>query len=348
VASVHDYKRFENNLVQEIKNKVVAFVKTVGGFFGAMGRAVTRRYTVVLVPHSEKKVYNLHISVLSICCFFLVLTAILGTFVWHGVSYRSARDNLIDRDNRLRDTQASLDQIRDEVNHLFREVRNFEPALSGTLATIGADVAGTGRTPVTAAPGDLSSFFDIRETPVGTLQEVEDLRRLAVFLTDAATPIREIGTLLNSQGALLTEIPSIWPVQGGIGRITMPFGRNQNPFTGQYYIHRGIDISTFRQGDPIVATADGQVIFLGFDRDGFGNNVIIRHRHGFFTRYAHMLSFRVQVGQRVQQGDVIGYIGNTGLSTGPHLHYEVHIGSDVVDPYNYLNIRPNFVRAAVR
>jgi len=340
---VHEYKRLENNLVQEVKGGAVVVFKAVSGFFRAIGRAVTRRYTVVFVPHSEKKVYNLNVSVLSVCCFFLVLTAILGTFLWHGMSYRSVRENLAEREDRLRSAQASLDQIRDEVNVLFREVRNFEPALAGTLATIGADVAGTGRT--SAAPaGDLSSFFDVRETPAGTLQEVEDLRRLSVFFNDAAAPIREIGTALNSQGALLTEIPSIWPIQGGVGRISMPFGRNQNPFTGHYYIHRGIDISTFRQGDPIVATADGQVIFLGFDRDGFGNNVIIRHRHGFFTRYAHLLSFRVQVGQRVQQGDVIGYIGNTGLSTGPHLHYEVHIGSDVVDPYNFLNIRPNRAR----
>jgi murein DD-endopeptidase MepM/ murein hydrolase activator NlpD len=269
----------------------------------------------------------------------------MGTFVWHAVSYRNTRNDLIDRDNRLNVAQASLDQIRDEVSHLFRGVRSFEPALTEALATIGADLPGTGRAVRTTA-GDLSSFFDVRETPVGTLQEVDDLRRLAVFLADATTPIREIGNVLDSQSTLLTEIPSIWPIQGGIGRITMPFGRNQNPFTGQYYIHRGIDISTFRQGDPVVATADGQVIFLGFDRDGFGNNIIIRHRHGFFTRYAHLLSFRVQVGQRVQQGDVIGYIGNTGLSTGPHLHYEVHIGSDVVDPYNYLNIRPNFARLA--
>ena len=347
MASTHEYKRLENSLVREIKHKTVTAVKTVGAFFQSAGRAVTRRYTVVLVPHSEKKVYNLHVSVLSICCFFLVLTGILGTFLWHGVSYRSARDTLVDRDNRLRDAQASLDQIRDEVNYLFREVRNFEPALADTLATIGADVTGTGRV-ARGSAGDLASFFDIRETPVGTLQEVDDLRRLSVFLADATTPIMEIGAVLDSHSNIFREIPSIWPIQGGVGRITMPFGRQQNPFTGQYYIHRGIDISTFRQGDPIVATADGQVIFVGFDRDGFGNNVIIRHRHGFFTRYAHMLSFRVQVGQRVNQGQVIGYIGNTGLSTGPHLHYEVHIGSDVVDPYNFLNIRQNFARLAAR
>ena len=342
MASVHEYKRFENNLVQEVKNKTVAFVKAMGSFFRAVGRAVTRRYTVVLVPHSEKKVYNLHISVLSICCFFLVLTAILGTFVWHGVSYRSARDNLIDRDNRLRDAQANLDQIRDEVNYLFSGVRDFEPALSSTLATIGADIAGTGRAPRVTA-GDLSSFFDVRETPVGTLQEVEDLRRLSVFLADAATPIREIGTLLNSQGTLLTEIPSIWPIRNGLGHISMYFGQNINPFSGQYYIHRGIDLSTYRSGDPVVATADGQIVNIDYAED-FGNYVTIKHKRGYYTRYAHLLYARVRLGQRVQQGDVIGYIGNTGLSTGPHLHYEIHVGSDVVDPYQYINIRSTIAK----
>ena len=345
MASVHEYKRFENNLVQRIKNGFVAFIMAIGAFFRAIGRTVTRRYTVVLVPHSEKKVYNLHISVLSICCFFLVLAAILGTFLWYGVSYRTTRGSLTDKDSRLKDTQASLDQIRDEVNHLLREVRNFEPALSSTLSVLGTDVKGAG-TVSEASAGDLSSFFDIKESPEGTLQEVEDLKQLSIFLSSATTPIKEIGALLNSQSALLTEIPSIWPIKGGIGHISMFFGQNENPFTGQYYIHKGIDISTYRQGDPIVATADGQVVSVEFDPNNFGNNVIIRHKHGFYTRYCHMLSFRVHAGQRVQQGEVIGYIGNTGLSTGPHVHYEVHIGSDVVDPYKYLNIRSSIAKVA--
>ena len=319
------------------------FFKAIGAFFRAIGRAVTRRYTVVLVPHSEKNVYNLHISVLSICCFFLVLTAILGAFVWYGASHNSTLGSITEKDNRLKETQASLDQIRDEVNHLFREVRSFEPALSSTLSALGADVAGMNRTSQASA-GDLLSFFDIKESPAGTLREVEDLRRLSIFLTSATTPIKEIGTLLNSQSALLTEIPSIWPIRGGLGHISMFFGQNENPFTGQYYIHKGIDISTYRQGDPIVATADGQVVAVGYDQNGFGNNVIIRHKHGFYTRYGHMLNFRVSAGQRVQQGEIIGNIGNTGLSTGPHLHYEVHIGSDVVDPYKYINIRSSIAR----
>jgi murein DD-endopeptidase MepM/ murein hydrolase activator NlpD len=340
VASVHEYKRFENNLVLRVKQGFGRAVKGALSFLNSLGRLVTRRYTVVLVPHSEKKVYNLHVSVFSICCFFLILAGILGAFFWYGLSWNHTRGSLQAKDSRLKDTQANLDQLRDEITHLLREARRFEPALSNTLATLGADVKGGG----SADSGDLSSFFDTRQTPEGTLQEVGDIRRLSEYLAAAAEPIREIGTLLDSQSALLTELPSIWPIKGGIGHISMFFGQNVNPFTGQYYIHKGIDLSTYRQGDPIVATADGQVVAVEFDQGGFGNNVIIRHKHGFYTRYGHMLSFRVKAGQRVQQGEVIGYIGNTGLSTGPHVHYEVHIGSDVVDPRKYLNIRSSIAK----
>ncbi len=186
--------------------------------------------------------------------------------------------------------------------------------------------------------GDLSTLLGIKETADGTLREVDDVRKLSAYLSQAVEPIKEMGVLLDSQSALLTEIPSIWPVKGGIGSISMFFGQNINPISGQYYIHKGIDISTHRAGDQVLATADGQVVATEYTND-FGNFVIIRHKHGYYTRYAHLQSSRVKLGQSVQQGEVIGYIGNTGISTGPHLHYEVHIGSDVVDPYRYITLR---------
>jgi murein DD-endopeptidase MepM/ murein hydrolase activator NlpD len=244
------------------------------------------------------------------------------------------------KDGRLRDAQASLDEIRDESAMLFREARNFESALTDVLSALGLS-SNSSVSP--NASGDLSSVLGIRETPEGVLQEIDDIRRLSMYLSQSVVPIREVGALLNSQSALLTEIPSIWPVRGGIGIITAFFGQNIHPFTGQYYIHKGIDIATSRSGDPVVATADGQVVTAEYAYD-FGNYIIIRHKHGYYTRYAHLQSFRAGVGQRVQQGEVIGYIGNTGISTGAHLHYEVHIGSDVVDPYRYITIRSSMAR----
>jgi murein DD-endopeptidase MepM/ murein hydrolase activator NlpD len=336
LASVHEYKRFENFIVLKVKKAFLAIIKGIAVFFRAVGGGITRRYTIVLVPHSEKRVYNFHISFLFLCMVLLVLAGIVGAFFWYGTSYNGTRGALAVKDSRLKNTQASLDQLRDEIAQLLRQTRSFQASLSGTLSSLGVEAPASAAS--AAASGDLSSFFDIRETAEGTLQEAVDIRNLTKYLASTVDPVREVGTLLAAQSSLLTEIPNIWPIKGGIGHISMYFGQNENPFTGQYYIHKGIDLSTYRQGDPIIATADGQVVTMERSAD-FGNFIIIKHKHGFYTRYAHMLSFQVERGQRVQQGEVIGYIGNTGLSTGPHLHYEVHIGSDVVDPYKYLNVR---------
>jgi len=342
VASVHNYKRIENSLVRKVENIFNAAVGGVRSVFRTIFHVGKRRYTLMLVPHSEKKVYNLHVTVFSLAAIGLVLTGILGSFFWYGAVYTDAKGTLVEKDNKLKNAQASLDQMRDETAHLLKAARGFEAALSSTLGNLGLDRSRTDA--ATADSGDLSSFFDVKESVEGSLKEVSEVRRLAGYLSSAVDPVKEIGNLLDSQSSLLTDIPSLWPIKGGIGHISMFFGQNENPFTGQWYIHKGIDISTYRQGDPVLATADGQVVTVDYDIGGFGNYVIIKHKHGFYTRYAHLQSFRVQKGQKVQQGQAIGYIGNTGLSTGPHLHYEVHIGSDVVDPLKYLNIRSSMAR----
>jgi murein DD-endopeptidase MepM/ murein hydrolase activator NlpD len=343
VAQVHDYKRFENHAVKKIKSRVRALAAGTGRFFTVIGRLMNRRYTLVLVPHSEKKVYNLQVSFFSLLCSALLLSGIIGAFFWYGNSYNDNQNALANKDSKLKETQASLDQLRDEVGTLRKEAKNFQNTLSGVFSSLGISTRDNASSK-TASTGDLSAFFDMRESAEGRLREADEIRNLASYLAETREPIENLGKLLESQNTLLTEVPNIWPIRGGIGHISMFFGENENPFTGQVYVHRGIDLSTFRYGDPIVATADGQIVTVDYDPTGFGNYVIIRHKHGFYTRYGHMQSFKVRTGQRVQQGEVIGYIGNTGLSTGPHVHYEVHIGSDVVDPYKFLNVRSTAAR----
>ncbi len=291
----------------------------------------------MVVPHSQKKVINFQTTFFSLIFFVVLVVGIFGSFFWFSRNSIESAKNLSDLQKETRETQASLDRLKDETGNLLKAAQNFQSAFSGTLSLIGLDTTAT-TAKSNIQNGDLSSLFNVKEKAQGSVKEIAELQRLTGYLENSVQPIQEIGKLLDSQNTLFSDIPSLWPIKGGIGHVSMTFGQNKHPFTGQWYIHKGVDLSTYRSGDSVLATADGQVVTVEYD-PGFGNYVIIKHKHGFYTRYAHMQSFRVQRGQYIQQGQVIGYIGNTGVSTGPHLHYEVHIGSDVVDPMKYLNIK---------
>jgi murein DD-endopeptidase MepM/ murein hydrolase activator NlpD len=150
----------------------------------------------------------------------------------------------------------------------------------------------------------------------------------------------QIAKMLQAQQSLIVELPTIWPLKDVRGYVTSYFGPTTHPFTKHWYLHKGIDIA-YSRGTKVVSTADGKVIEKAFDSSGYGNYIVIKHKYGFYTRYAHMDKVYVKEGQNVQQGEVIGTLGNTGLSTGPHLHYEVRIGSQVVDPQRYLDFNSN-------
>lgn len=125
--------------------------------------------------------------------------------------------------------------------------------------------------------------------------------------------------------------PSIWPAEGWL---SSGFGPRRHPITRQPDYHYGVDIAGM-VGSPIRAAADGTVVAAG-RRPGYGLTIVIDHDYGRRTLYAHLSRIRVKVGQRVTKGQVIGAMGSTGLSTGPHLHYEVHVNGRPVNPFNYL------------
>ena len=141
----------------------------------------------------------------------------------------------------------------------------------------------------------------------------------------------ELLDFLQSQKIRLASTPSIWPTKGWL---SSRFGYRISPFTGQREFHRGIDIST-RIGAPVIAPADGIVSKVGWDR-GYGNNIVIKHGYGIETRYAHLKKALVKKGQPVRRGETIGLVGNSGRSTGPHLHYEVHLNRMPVNPFRYI------------
>ncbi len=136
---------------------------------------------------------------------------------------------------------------------------------------------------------------------------------------------------LSERQSLLNSTPNIKPAKGWI---TSRFGYRLSPFTGKMSVHAGLDIAA-APGSPVYAPADGVVVFASYD-ESYGKLITIDYGYSVTTRFGHLSQIYVQVGQRVNKWDVIGAVGNTGRSTGPHLHYEVRINGTAVDPINYI------------
>ncbi len=146
-----------------------------------------------------------------------------------------------------------------------------------------------------------------------------------------------IEKLINNQEAKLASIPAIQPVSNKqLSRVASGYGMRIDPVYGTPRMHRGLDF-TAPQGTPIYATGDGSVSTAGYSDGGYGNHVEINHGYGYQTLYGHMVRIKVRAGQKVKRGEVIGWVGNTGKSTGPHCHYEVKINGAHVNPVYFFS-----------
>jgi len=153
----------------------------------------------------------------------------------------------------------------------------------------------------------------------------------------------EIDGLIKNKEALLAHTPAIQPVSNkDLSRIASGFGYRIDPVYKTIKMHAGLDFAA-PQGTPIYATADGIVSTSGNTGNGYGNHVIIRHGYGYETLYGHMVKVKVRSGESIKRGEVIGWVGSTGKSTGPHCHYEVHKNGNKIDPvyFFYNDLSPD-------
>jgi murein DD-endopeptidase MepM/ murein hydrolase activator NlpD len=142
----------------------------------------------------------------------------------------------------------------------------------------------------------------------------------------------ELDGLLKNKEQLLSHTPAIQPVSNkDLNRVASGFGYRVDPVYKTIKFHAGLDFAA-PQGTPIYATADGTVTTAGNTGNGYGNHVVINHGYGYETLFGHMVRVKVRAGQKVKRGEVIGWVGSTGKSTGPHCHYEVHKNGEKIDP----------------
>lgn len=230
--------------------------------------------------------------------------------------------------NELRTEQAQLKDRYSRLEQVAKE-RDIQVASLGSLASEVSALYGLKSDPAMV----VAATEQIQEEQVhSSLDQLYALKHTA--LTGAASVGISLGLTKNSTTAdwmRANAAPNLWPVEG---QITGSFGERIDPFNGEGAFHSGVDISS-QVGTPVIAPADGVVTFADF-MGGYGRAVMLDHGHGISTRYGHLSSFAVVAGQTISRGDTIGYVGQSGRSTGPHLHYEVRINDVPVNPYKYL------------
>lgn len=259
--------------------------------------------TILLVPHSRTRAVSIRVPVLAVAasvCLFLLGTTLVVAMSARAVEHQRMKERLSYLSSQfleMKDTMLSLKKAE-------RDFRNLFGGKSKTAVLESADLADTGSLDMEI----------LREQIEASMRSVTDIR-----------------TYIAKQKDLYLATPAGWPVSG---LLSSPYGSRRHPVHNEFRFHTGVDISV-PPGSEVKATADGIVSFAG-STENSGIVVVIEHGSEFSTAYAHSRKALVRVGQRVVRGEAIALSGSTGISTGPHVHYEIWKNGRHTDPAGYL------------
>jgi murein DD-endopeptidase MepM/ murein hydrolase activator NlpD len=283
-----------------------------------------RHHTVIVVPHARAKLRKWRVTnsqIAAVAAALLLATLASGFICWQYFTQDVSADEL----TRLRTENEDLRRVNESFEQNIRDLQtklaDFEDRTLKLAIVAGIDPAaegggeaGIGGEPTQAAGGrdlgDLAGLDRRADHLAGTLDEVEHL--------------------LEERLRWISALPAVAPARG---LMTSGFGMRRDPISGARAFHEGVDIAA-SPGQEVRAPADGLVVRAGRD-GGLGKAIHLAHGFGVTTRYGHLSEFAVQAGQQVRRGDLLGYVGSTGRATGYHLHYEVHVDGEPVNPIAY-------------
>jgi murein DD-endopeptidase MepM/ murein hydrolase activator NlpD len=267
-------------------------------------------------------VHYLYVFVVGAAIGFLSLTGIASSYTRMLLKVSQFNQLRTEKDQ-LKSNYSRLEQVAKE--------RDLQVASLGSIAS------------------EVSALYGLKQQPTlvtATAERIQDaevsssLDQLHALRISALTGATMVGLTMGLTRNVTTadwikanSAPNLWPVEG---QVTGSFGERIDPFNGEGAFHSGVDIGS-SYGHAIIAPADG-VVTLTETMGGYGKTIMIDHGNGISTRYGHLSGFAVTAGQHIQRGEVIGYVGESGRSTGPHLHYEVRINDTPVNPYKYLRM----------
>lgn len=289
-------------------------------------------YTVVILPSPTSEPYRFSLSKKT-CKYLIGFSSVLilvlaGFFVQYFLmlgqitELKDLRKETKTQKIQIQSFLTSIDDLKNQMNRLIELDQKLRVITDiGPRKEVGVMGLG-GQEEVDLSHPDSSKLMTSIQLDLG------DLQAKAIAQEKS---FQELTEAVQSRQSLWASTPSIWPTTGWL---TSGYGDRVSPFTGRVSKHNGIDIAS-RQDTPVIAPAAGVVSYTGFD-SGLGKLIKINHGYGIMTYYGHLAKAAVKVGQKVKRGDVIAYVGSTGLSTGPHLHYEIYVNDVPVNPMRYI------------
>nr|HID58529.1 M23 family peptidase [Desulfobacterales bacterium] len=296
------------------------------------------KLTLLILPEDSKKFSQLRVSnilIFSLASFVFLSSLALCAILYDYYKLKRAMPNIQALNDEILNQRVQIQAFSKRINTLKSQIsllRDFEKKIR-ILTNLDQShnqeaVFGVGG----SALGDLRARFSVNEKQDYLMRKMhEEMDQLYASVTIQEKSFRELYKYLEKQESILRATPSISPT---VGWVSSGFGYRISPFTGLKEFHRGLDIAA-RPGTPVIAPADGIVSFCG-NKGTYGKFMIIDHGYGIVTRYGHLKKFLVKPGWRVKRGDKIALVGNSGLSTGPHLHYEVLVDGIPVNPKKYI------------
>ena len=293
-----------------------------------------KKFSFIVIPHHKGKVFETKVSVPLLYVLLLLLVVMLSVNFYFTFSsirkiYQGNKIAELQKENtyleqKVTNFNSLVNQLKGDMNNLIQREKNIRlvfglPEIDDAIREVGVGgptYPGQNQTGPAAIKANL------------TQDELDKLLRQSKFESEN---LEQMYSQLLDKKAILDHTPSIKPVNGYFSR---GFGMKKDPFTGILQFHRGIDLAADR-GTPIYAPANGKVVDVARG-SGMGKVIVIDHGYGYRTVYGHLYSAKVVRGQMIKRGDIIGAVGNTGYSTGPHLHYEVHYNGNPTNPLNYV------------
>jgi len=297
----------------------------------------SRRYTIIVADRSSGVVRRMTVSLRPLFIGAGILAS-LPVLIGIGAAWR-AKSDVAELQASHQALQLENASFRAATTELSTQIASLEAAIQdiGSRSALDPNLAKTmDKLPAVVKSRAMGGSTEADRTAQRTLSALgtpdDTFGMLRVLLESLESRLNVVSRTVDRRNALAAATPSIWPAQGWL---SSTMGHRADPFTGDDDFHAGLDIAGER-GQPVYATAAGTVAHSGW-ANGYGNLITLNHGFGLETRYGHLLDYKVKPGQKVNRGDIIGHVGNTGRSTGYHLHYEVLANGKLLNPLQLLS-----------